>query len=866
MNRESRLRLICIFLLFALAVLESRAQEQSLSQYIEQIESNSDFVFNYDVVQTDGLSSEFQLNGDYSLEKLTAFFASTALDIQINGRNIIVLPLRKRKFKLCGKIESAVDQQPLSYASVFVNSQGASTDDHGNFSFELEAYKNELCNISYLGFEKKSVALLDLAECPTIKLSSSDFLLSNSIVVRSYLKRGIEEGRSYGGLNLDFSRTSKDLNLFRQDFFRTLQNLPGIDSPDDSAVNLSIRGGTPDHNLVSWEGVTLYDRGYLFGMISSINPFNIEKVAIYKSNHSALVDNKIGGVVQMYLPDKVPEQISGSVGLNLTEGFADVHVPIINDKLSLLISGRKSLFGVWPSSPTYSSYTQKVFGSETELQNEEEEESIEEGDLQVDFQDLNAKLILQATPALKFQSSWFLSSSENRNVSSYNALELSTRDAITSNTSAFSNRLAWGVNKQDTLELSHTYSTFEEQSELSYSQTNDDTDLLRREESNSIKDQQFRLGYSLGKSDRRTSLGYILDEKSVEVETEDYSNSQTESERSSSNNGVFHHFYAQQVLGKKKLFLELGSRASYSAQLAKVYFSPSASLRYKLSRQLRLKASAGIYHQFIRQVYEPIDNNLSLENAIWQLDTKEGSPVLNARKASAGFVLRQAGWLVDVEAFYHQTRGLSAQNPNIRNFVEADINNQINSSGLDLLINKRFGNFSSSLFYSLADYSLQLSVVEVEEDEEEEEEEETRQFPANNNQLHNLKLMTSYKLRKWELRLAYYYKSGLPLSDQNALMEDDEDEDEYELEYVAFNNSQLADYHRVDLSLLYSQPLKWGNYELGFSLMNLLNRKNEGSRKYLVAETNGNTESPEVLEITKTLLPFTANVHARLYW
>ncbi len=866
MSKTSQLRLIAVILMLCLYSWKSWAQTQSLSQYIEQIESNSDFVFNYDVEQTDELEAEFSFSGDYSLEKIKAFFETTALEIEVKDSTVILLPMEKKRYKLCGKIESAVDAMPLAFANIYLGNQGTTSDENGAFSLELSAYKNERCQISYLGFEKQSFGLSELANCPKIQLSTNDFLLNNSIVVLSYLKRGIEEGRSYGGLNLDLSLKTKDLNLFRQDFFRTIQNLPGIDSPDDSAVNLNIRGGTADHNLISWEGVTLYDRGHLFGMISSINPFNIERVSVYKSNHAPHLDNKIGGVVQMFLSDKVPERLHGSAGFNLTEGFAQIHLPVIKDKLSLMVAGRKSIFGIWPDAPTYESYTKKVFGSETALENSPHSGASTAEDLEVDFQDFNAKLIVQARSNLKFQSSWFLSSGENRNVSSYTALDLLSSDKISSSNTAYSNRLSWGLASRDSIQLSHSFSSFEEESLISFAAANVNNEILRREESHAIEDQQWKIAYDFGKQQTRTSIGYILDRKSVEVETEDYSTAQTESENKISRSGLFHHFHARQVLARRKLLLELGGRASYSKKLNNVYFSPSISLRYRLSNSIRFKASSGIYHQFIRQVYEPVDNNLNLENAIWQLDTEEGSTVLNARKSAAGFIFRKSGWLLDIEGYYHHTKGLAAQNPNVRNAIVSDSNNQMTSLGVDFLVNKRIGSLSTALCYSLANNSVILLVPEEEEEEEEEDEFESQTFPANNQQLHQLKLMSSYQMRKWEIRLAYQYKTGLPLSKENTLVPDDEDDDEYELEYAAFNNSRLADYHRLDLSILYVEPLGWGNLELGLSMMNLLGRQNQGSRKYLVAETNTAAATPEVLEITKTQLPFTFNTHLRLLW
>ena len=849
-----------VIYLLCSCVATINAQQQSITTYIQEIESKSAFVFNYDVSQTDLIQDDFQFENDYSLEKVSAFFADTPFEINHDNNRILILPLEKKSYELCGRVRSKTDEQPLAFTNVFASNarSGTTTDENGYFSFQLDAYKNERCHISYLGFESQTFAIDQLKECPDIYLSSNDFLISNAIVVLSYFKNGIEEGRSYGGLNLDFNHLrNKELAIHQHDMFRTLQRLPGITSTDDSAVNLNIRGGTADQNLISWEGVTLYDQGYLFGMFSSINPFNIEKVEVYKSNHSPEFDNKIGGAINLFLADEVPKKTEANVGVNFTEAFGNFHLPILKNKVSLMLSGRKSLHSLWEYNPTYSSYTQKVFQSEGVAENETEIETNEEEALKLDFQDINAKAIWQPNDRFKIQSSLFIASNKNENLSSFSNINITNSDIFSASTFALSNRLTFRLRNTDSVSITHTYSEFGQESEVGYSQTNTANDIVKREESNNIRDQQLKLQYSFGKKDSRTILGYVYDKKSTELEYEEYAASQTETETEFKASGEFHHIYGRQSFVRNKFYAELGIRNSYSAALSNFYVSPSISLRYKIKPFLAIKTSAGLYHQFIRQVYEPIDNNLNLENAIWRLDIDKDTPVLNAKKVAAGFVIHKSGWLIDLESYYHKTSGLASQNPNIRNSIVIDANNELISRGIDFLVSKRFKKFSSSLFYSISDNSVILPFGE---------EMENQRFAANNNQLHNLNLQAAYRFKKLELSLSYQYKSGLPFSDEITVVEDDDDEEEYELEYASFNNKQLKDYQRLDASLMYANNWKNLKYETGFSVLNILNRKNLGTRKSILAETNDQNNMPEVLEITKNLLPLTFNFYARIYF
>lgn len=860
MNKKKDLRCFWLTVLFCIVGKYTYAQDQSITSYIRLIESNSAYIFNYDVSQTDTFKTAYPFSNVYSLAEIIAFFHTTPFEISIKGERIVLLPVRKYNYRICGRILSD-DREALAFANIRVGgSQGTTSDEAGRFSLEVSCYKNELCHIRYLGYESKTYRLEELTDCPDVMLRPSDFLLARNIIVTAYLKSGITEGRSYGGLNLGFNQLKNELAIHNQDIFQTLQQLPGISSPDDSAVNLNIRGGTPDHNLISWEGVTLYDQGFLFGTISSINPYSIEKVSIFKSNHNPALDNKIGGVVNMYLPETIPNQLTSTLGFNLTDAYGYIHLPIVKDKLSILVSGRKSLQNLWEDNPTYASYTKKIFQSERITEDGETNEVNENDHVKINFHDFNAKLIVQPTDRLKLQSSLLTTSNDNANISSFNSINLATSDNYSSSSTALSSRIAYRLFRNDSVGIGHSYSKFEQESESEFSKIDTTLNILKREESNQIIDHQVRLSYSFGKDKSRSTLGYVFDKKATQLEYEEYSIAQSETETYIDASNTFHHLFANHQFVKNRTFLELGARASYSSKLSKSYFSPSFSFRYKAMEYLRLKTSGGIYHQFIRQVYEPIDNNFNLENAIWTLDVEKGSPILNARKVAGGFILNVDDWLIDVETYYHRTKGLAAQNPNIRNTIVVDADNELISKGIDFLIHKRIHRFKNSIYYSISRNDVFLPI------QEEDEETEIKRFDANNHQLHNLKLLTAYKIKNMELSLSYHYKSGLPYTDNVSIMEDEEEEDEYELQYEKFNNKELRDYHRVDASLLYSNQWKDKNYEIGLTVLNLLNHKNLGTRKSILSETNDQNNTPEILELNKTLLPITFNLHARLYW
>jgi len=180
---------------------------------------------------------------------------------------------------------------------------------------------------------------------------------------------------------------------------------------------------------------------------------------------------------------------------------------------------------------------------------------------------------------------------------------------------------------------------------------------------------------------------------------------------------------------------------------------------------------------------------------------------------------------VDVEAYFHHTTGLAAQNPNVRNPIEFDFENRLVSQGIDITLSKRFRNFNSVIFYTLSDNNITLNFDENEISEA---------IPANNHQRHNFRWKNDLKVGPLNLDATFLYRSGLPYSSPNDLIINDDDD--YELLYDDINDQVLEPYLRLDLGLKYLLGLGTSKLELGINVQNVTNYTNIGRRRSLVFE------------------------------
>lgn len=130
--------------------------------------------------------------------------------------------------------------------------------------------------------------------------------------------------------------------LGEKDVMRTLQMMPGVSVGGEGSSEILVRGGTADQNLIMLDGVPLYNSTHLFGMYSSFNPLIVKNAKLYTGAFPAWFGGKVSSVVDVTTREADFNRTSGSVELGLTSGKGHLELPIVNNKLSLLLGGRRS--------------------------------------------------------------------------------------------------------------------------------------------------------------------------------------------------------------------------------------------------------------------------------------------------------------------------------------------------------------------------------------------------------------------------------------------------------------------------------------------------------------------------------------------
>lgn len=134
------------------------------------------------------------------------------------------------------------------------------------------------------------------------------------------------------------------------DMFRALQLLPGITSAGDGS-GLYVRGGTPDQNLVLFDGMTMYHVDHFFGLFSAFNADALKDVSVHTGGFPARYGGRVSSVVDMIGKTGDEQRFRIGAGVNLLSARVVAEVPL-GGKGSWLIAARRSYTDV-VKSPLY---------------------------------------------------------------------------------------------------------------------------------------------------------------------------------------------------------------------------------------------------------------------------------------------------------------------------------------------------------------------------------------------------------------------------------------------------------------------------------------------------------------------------------
>lgn len=251
----------------------------------------------------------------------------------------------QEKFTLSGSIKDASDGEDLLGVTIFVKELpgvGTVTNLYGFYSLTLPAgeYTIQYSYVGYKTIEFKANLTENIKH--NIELSSGSTDLG---VVEISGEREDANIRSneMSVTKIDIKEIESIPVLFgERDILKTIQLLPGVKSGGEGNAGFFVRGGSADQNLILLDGAPVYNASHLLGFFSVFNSDAIKDLKLYKGGMPSEYGGRLSSVMDIKMKEGNSKRFSATGGIGLISSKLTIEAPIVKDKGSFIISGRRT--------------------------------------------------------------------------------------------------------------------------------------------------------------------------------------------------------------------------------------------------------------------------------------------------------------------------------------------------------------------------------------------------------------------------------------------------------------------------------------------------------------------------------------------
>jgi hypothetical protein len=717
--------------------------------------------------------------------------------------------LHAQKVTLSGYIKDADTGEDLIYATIFAKeaNSGTNSNEYGFYSLSLNKGSYTLL-INYTGYAQKLIEIdLQKDTAMNISLSGGDILIDSAVVITARRNNANVEDTKMGTIELQMDQIKKLPVLMGEvDVLKTIQLLPGVLSAGEGNAGFFVRGGGSDQNLLLLDEAVVYNAGHLLGFFSIFNSDAIKNTTLIKGGMPANYGGRLSSVVDVQMKDGNKQHYVLEGGIGAIASRLTFQGPIVKDKSSFLISGRR----------TYVFDVAQPFLKGTNFEG-----------TNYYFYDLN----LKANYVISNKDRLFLSGYFGRDV-----MNLNNPDR------GINFKLNWG-NATGTVRWNHL---FNDKMFMNAMFIFNDYDFL----SAGSQDQfSFKLESGVRDWGGKVSFSYYPNPKHKIKFGADYTHHTFTPNIASARSGDEAFIIAPdkkygQETGvyllddwkiNSKFSINVGFRASmfqqlgpYSSSLDSTTYrpfqtvktfwgaEPRFSSKFTVDNFSSLKVGITLGRQYIHLVS---NSATTLPTDLWVPSSELVKPQWGTQYAFGYFRNFLNDMLeASVEVYYKDLYNQLDYSEYFTQNIDTEVENEFVSGrgyayGAEFFLRKQKGNLTGWISYtlsrSLRNFEAILGNI----------------YPTRFDRLHNLAVVASYDYKKWNFSATFVYGTGAPYTPIRSL---------YMVgftpitEYGFRNSARLPDYHRADLSISYDLSKKSKNFEsvLVLSAYNVYNRRN----------------------------------------
>ncbi|WP_369769718.1 carboxypeptidase-like regulatory domain-containing protein [Flavobacterium sp. WC2416] len=703
------------------------------------------------------------------------------------------------KFTVGGLVRSKEKQAIIGANLTFVsrsNTFSTSTDSIGSYSIKLppDFYNIEIRNVGFVSQYLKNT--ISNKTSLDVILERERGLLKEVIVVTNSKKPlSISSGNRLSFIPEKLSSIPSLMGV--PDVIKLLQLTPGVQNSGDANGYLYVRGSDPGHNLMLYAETPIYGMAHLLGVFPFYNGDHIKEVLFDKSNSDARNGGRLSATVSILTNKKVPTKFSAKGNLGLIASQATLAIPI-STTMGLYLSARKT-------------YIDEIVGPLFNSSKSNENSDVK--GLKYSFGDSNLTFIAALTKKHLFTVDAFVSGDILRITDSNLALNSNLKWSNTTISPSWQYLVSKGIIMTNSL----YYTRYENRlyMEQATVQMNIASYVKDLGFSNSIK-------YSINEIPFETGLQYIIHEllpQKIEVSNLSMNATNQQAEIFKANS------LALYTSAKPRLFdkvsAEIGFRVNYySSDKGKtnyLHLEPRILLNYLPQINTSFFASYTRQNQYLNLI---TTSSVGIPTDFW-VASLDGIPTQFSNEFSLGYSQKfKREFDFSLNTFYRTMNNLIEYPYGVTQFNEiTTFKNDIvvgkgESYGLEWMLKKDNGKFTGWLSYTLSWANRKFDALN-----------DGDHFYAKYDRRHNLALVGTFDLNlKWNFGITQIFSSGnrftLPTSwyfiNNNPVKE-----------YGKYNNAQMPNYIRTDLSVnYYFIKTREKESALIFSVFNTFNIEN----------------------------------------
>jgi len=750
---------------------------------------------------------------------------------------------------LSGYLKNKANGEALIGATVYIPQlrTGVITNPYGFYSISVPAGTYTV-NFSFIGYQTQSPFVnLTSSKQMNIMLEEETKQIDEVVVTGEKKNRNVE--------NLQMSMEKVQVKMIRKlpsfmgevDVIKSITLLPGIQNGGEGSSGLYVRGGGPDENLMMLDEAPVYNASHLLGFFSVFNSDAINDVQVYKGGIPAEYGGKASSVIDIRMKDGNSQKLGVNGGIGNISSRLTVEAPIIKDKWSFIVSGRR----------TYADYLGKLIGIEELKEN------------QLYFYDLNLKTNAQINDKNRIYLSAYTGSDYFKvgesiymrwgNLTSTARWNHLFSSKLFSNTSLIFSRYNYNLGVPG-----NGAEQFDWTSQISdYNFKEDFTWYLNTKNKLTMGFNLIYHHFEPGQIDANEK-SYFTDLKLTNYNALDHSvyvsNEQSIGSRLTLRYGIRYSYFQQIGKGKVREYLNpdrpnenevIGTKEYGSGKLVPPAYhnlEPRLALKYMLNPESSVKAS---YNRMVQNLHLISNTNSPTPLDIWLPSSTYIKPLI-ANQVGLGYFrnFNKNMFETSAEVYYKKMENVIDYVDGAELFLKENLETELlrgsgYAYGLELYAKKQEGRLMGWLSYTLARSMRKIPGIN-----------NGKAYPSSYDRTHNISLVTNYDLSKrWNLSTSWIFATGNPTSFPIAKYDVQGNSMYY---YSSRNGNRIPDYHRLDISLTYDfkkNEHRKVKQSINFSIYNLYARRNAYSVYFKQNEDNPNITEATRLSIIGSMIP-----------